>query len=1086
MQEKKLPLTTVLNKGLLAFAFIILLPVFGFGAAYTWKNVVVPAGGYVSGVEYSRAAPGLLYARTDMGGAYRWDGANSVWIPLTDFQLDWNLYGIESLAPDPKNANIVYAAIGQSYNNSNGYVLASADQGNTWTQYPIGVVMGGNNDGRNAGERLAVDPNLTSKLYFGSRSGGLMVSTNSAAAWAKVAAFPVNGDAGYGLSFVVFNPAGTAGTASQTIYAGVEAMNSGNSNIYRSINGGTGWAVIPGGPTGMVPPHASLGSDGNLWITYASGGYGPNGITTGQVWRLNTTTLAWTNMTPAAGPAGGSGGYSGICVDAQNPQHVIVTTMDWWSSGDKIFSTTNGGGAWSIISNVSNGWNAGPFANYNNNGAIYTRFCSAYDGGSGWMGDVQIDPFNSNNAIYTTGAGVWSSTGINAATQPAGVTWTFTDYGLEETAQLDMTASVAGGVMFSAMGDVDGMRHDNITQSPALGMYCNPSMSSSDGVDFAQLNTNYVVREGHSLWAAAAGGYSTDNGVSWIAFGSNPNGCSTTNNNGDISVNANGSVILWSLPGSIAVYSTNNGTTWNNTTGLPNGAYICSDRANNTIFYGVSGTNLYVSSNSGLSFAAAGTFAGGLSWNNRPRAVFGIAGEVWVPTGSGLYRFTNVGLGAVTTTKIANVSSASAVGFGKAAAGYTHPAVYLVGTVSGQYGFFRCDDGVGTAWTRINDNNHQFGGPGFACGDEQVYGRMYLGTNGRGILCGDIAAAATVTYTPTRTATPVITPTFTGTAGVTNTKTITLTYTPTYTFTAAASFTSTQTQTVILTRTNTPSYTNTYTQTFTRTATLTATGTQLITYTLTPTPTLTWIASPTLTYTLSIVPSSTVSPSSTATLIFTPAGTSTLSQTITPSSTREITAVMTPQNTPTDTRTNTPVNTPSNTPANTMTNTYTTTPDDTPQGTATNTPANTATDTPTCTMTFTGTYTNTPAPNTPTNTETPENTSTATPVAAATPDTFAITDQIIYPNPYNVSQNIYFAFTASRDCGSVELKVYSVSFRLIMRKLLDTCTAGRKIEQLPQYYFDRFSNGIYYCVITAKSVTGENAVSRIQELLILK
>jgi hypothetical protein len=55
-----------------------------------------------------------------------------------------------------------------------------------------------------------------------------------------------------------------------------------------------------------------------------------------------------------------------------------------------------------------------------------------------------------------------------------------------------------------------------------------------------------------------------------------------------------------------------------------------------------------------------------------------------------------------------------------------------------------------------------------------------------------------------------------------------------------------------------------------------------------------------------------------------------------------------------------------------------------------------------------------------------------------------------------------------------------------MRKLLDTCTAGRKIEQLPQYYFDRFSNGIYYCVITAKSVTGENAVSRIQELLILK
>ena len=102
---------------------------------------------------------------------------------------------------------------------------------------------------------------------------------------------------------------------------------------------------------------------------------------------------------------------------------------------------------------------------------------------------------------------------------------------------------------------------------------------------------------------------------------------------------------------------------------------------------------------SGASFAVAGTaFTGGLSWANRPRAVFGIAGEVWVPTSAGLYRYTNVGLGAVTTTKIANISSCVAVGFGKAdtAGGYTHPAVYMVGTYSGVYGFFRCDDGIGT------------------------------------------------------------------------------------------------------------------------------------------------------------------------------------------------------------------------------------------------------------------------------------------------------------------------------------------------------------------------------------------------------
>ena len=372
-----------LGRAVVIFLFaVFFLPGVSSSQTYTWKNVVVPAGGYVSGIDYSPVAQGLVYARTDMGGAYRWDNANNVWVPLTDMFSDWNLYGIESIAPDPKNANVVYAAIGQTYNGTNGYIIASTNQGNSWTQYNIGVIMGGNADGRNAGERLAVDPNLTSKLYFASRNSGLWVSTNSAAAWAKVTGFPVNGDANYGLSCVIFDTHGVTGTASATIYVGVEAMNSGNSNIYRSTNAGANWALVAGGPTNMVPPHASLGTDGTLWINYDSGGYGPGGITNGQVWKLNTATSAWTNVTPAGGPPGGSGGYGGISVDAQNAQHVVVTTLDWYAANDKVLSTTNGGGAWVTIGNVSTGWNAGPFANYNNNGAIWTRFCTTYDGGA--------------------------------------------------------------------------------------------------------------------------------------------------------------------------------------------------------------------------------------------------------------------------------------------------------------------------------------------------------------------------------------------------------------------------------------------------------------------------------------------------------------------------------------------------------------------------------------------------------------------------------------------------------------------------------------------------------------------------------
>ncbi len=52
--------------------------------------------------------------------------------------------------------------------------------GQTWTQNSIAAPMGGNADGRSMGERLAVDPNLPSTLYFGSRTAGLWTSTDSA------------------------------------------------------------------------------------------------------------------------------------------------------------------------------------------------------------------------------------------------------------------------------------------------------------------------------------------------------------------------------------------------------------------------------------------------------------------------------------------------------------------------------------------------------------------------------------------------------------------------------------------------------------------------------------------------------------------------------------------------------------------------------------------------------------------------------------------------------------------------------------------------------------------------------------------
>ena len=42
---------------------------------YTWKNVRIDGGGFVPGIIFNQTEQNLIYARTDIGGAYRWNQA---------------------------------------------------------------------------------------------------------------------------------------------------------------------------------------------------------------------------------------------------------------------------------------------------------------------------------------------------------------------------------------------------------------------------------------------------------------------------------------------------------------------------------------------------------------------------------------------------------------------------------------------------------------------------------------------------------------------------------------------------------------------------------------------------------------------------------------------------------------------------------------------------------------------------------------------------------------------------------------------------------------------------------------------------
>ena len=87
--------------------------------------------------------------------------------------------------------------------------------------------------------------------------------------------------------------------------------------------------------------------------------------------------------------------------------------------------------------------------------------------------------------------------------------------------------------------------------------------------------------------------------------------------------------------------------------------------------------------------------------------------------------------------KLANVEKADTIGFGKAAPRESYPALYTSARIRGRRGIFRSDDS-GRHWQRINDDGHQYAFTGAAItGDPRVFGRVYVSTNGRGVVYGE-------------------------------------------------------------------------------------------------------------------------------------------------------------------------------------------------------------------------------------------------------------------------------------------------------------------------------------------------------------
>lgn len=737
---------------------------------YTWGNVRFDGGGFVSAVIFHPKEKNVLYARTDVGGIYRFDFSSSRWIPLMDWisENDKGLYGTEAFALDPTDPKRIYVLAGTGYfSDGRTAILRSENYGEKWDTSYVEMLAHGNGMGRQTGEKLAVDPNQPNILFCGSRTKGLYKSTDYGKTWTRAYEIALSSAEGNGLtnvngiSFVLFDASqGTlADGSTKTLYMGISAT---SKNLFVSHDGGKTWSEISGGPENLMPHRAKI-ADGNLFLTYSSS-EGPHSVSRGAVYKYAIGSGTWTNITPyqdgsttarmGDGSQSASHGFGGISIDPNDANHIIVSTLcfyggrhlfanssDGW--GDRIYVTTDGGKTWTH----GQGYNAG--VNVDANGTAWISGNAIH-----WAGSIEFNPFNSKEAWVTSGNGVFQTDDITASVP----LWKFQSKGIEETVPLDIV-SVQDGPLVTAIGDYDGAAYTDINQSTPRHF---PNIGTTNSLGYAPL-AGAFVRTGHVTDYSTGTGISSDvmyrsddNAKTWTKLETTLKG-----SQGTLAMSADGKVILHRPDNSNNVFrTTDNGKIWTEVKGLDGQsqyARIAPDPVNPKKFYLVDAQGyLKLSTDGGATFANAGTRlqndASGEYYNGGGliRTVPGKEGHLWVPLDQAQVwlpkGFSENGLaytedGGATWNRVLGVSAAIAVGIGKAMEGSDYETIFIWGIAGGAdnpLGIYRSTD-KGKTWTRVNDDAHQYGGPGngnFVQGDMNHFGVVYMSTIGRGLVVG--------------------------------------------------------------------------------------------------------------------------------------------------------------------------------------------------------------------------------------------------------------------------------------------------------------------------------------------------------------
>jgi xyloglucan-specific exo-beta-1,4-glucanase len=660
-----------------------------------WKNVAIGGGGYVTGIYLHPKQPNLVYIKTDIGGFYRWSAGAQSWMPLTDHFpfADHNYYGGEALAVDPADPNTVYIAAGKytaDWWTEPGAIFKSSNQGKTWTKLGLELPMGGNEDKRWAGERLAVDPFNSKVLLFGSRQNGLWRSVNAGRTWQRVARFPAQLDGAIGITAIVFDPQ-VAGQVYAAVYG---------DGVYQSTDAGISWQKLRHSPTQV---NRLAVSSRQLYATHESG--------------VSQYDGQWHDITPTSYAAV----FNALSINPANPVDILVATGE--VTAPQIFRSLNGGQTWTEQQRAIN--NTVPW---------WSEFMQK----NPWLAAIEFDPLVPGRVWLTDWYGIWRTEDIDATPS----VWTNHQQGHEELVVFSLASPPEGAPLLSGVADVDGFRHGRGLESyPAhtLGPG-DPGFPFQDtySIAYCEANPLLMARVGGNREQNRYGGAtSRDGGLTWTPF---PNWFSADTIPLRVAMSAtHSSRFVVTISGGQPLQTEDGGMSWNPVQGLPNsptGVWywqqpLAADPVDGDTFYYYDGEGVYRSRDGGKSFAEVNNQLPQSDWVVL-KTVPQTTGEIWIGLNQqGLYHSTD---GGASFSRVPAVE-AYLLAIGNSTEQGT--PLYVYGKVPGANGaaiegIFRSLD-QGKTWKNLSEAGGVGNFPTVMEASRQHDGTVFIGTNGRGI-----------------------------------------------------------------------------------------------------------------------------------------------------------------------------------------------------------------------------------------------------------------------------------------------------------------------------------------------------------------